>query len=173
MSKGGFRAAFFCPITAMIGGVKMPKQIRQKVVKIEGIKYIFRHPGVMKALEIDEHARNENGTRNFETFYSEILEHVIRLEDGSKIDFEYFEENPGFLEVMSEAEAFVFEQPKSNRYYRDKAKKRGLMWRLVIQKIIDYETVLEMTLDEIYEANAALDIHIENVNKANKKGGRK
>ena len=47
------------------------------------------------------------------------------------------------------------------------------MWRLVLQDVVDYETALEMTLDEIYEANAALDIHIENVNKANKKGGRK
>jgi len=151
----------------------MPKPIRQKVVEIEGFKYIFRHPGLINAIKMDENTRDENGIRSSEAFYNELMEHIIRLEDGSKVDFEYFEENPGFLEVMSEAEAFVFEQPKSNRYYREKAKKRGLMWRLVIEKIIDYETALEMTLDEIYEANAALDIHIENVNKANKKGGRK
>lgn len=47
------------------------------------------------------------------------------------------------------------------------------MWRLVIEKVIDFSTASMMTLDEIMEANAALDIHIENINKANKKGARK
>ena len=47
------------------------------------------------------------------------------------------------------------------------------MWRLVIENVIDYSIASVMTLDELMEANAALDIHIENLNKANKKGGRK
>ncbi|MGA4517200.1 hypothetical protein ACPA0F_07920 [Solibacillus silvestris] len=46
------------------------------------------------------------------------------------------------------------------------------MWRLVMEEKIDYATASTMTLHELLEANAALDIHIENVNKANKKGGR-
>ncbi|NYV68130.1 hypothetical protein HYI36_22900 [Bacillus sp. Gen3] len=150
----------------------MPKPIRQKAIEVEGIEYVLRHPGLMKVVEMKDRIVNENGNAD-EVFYRELMEHVIFLKDGSKVDFEFFEENPGFLEVMSEAKAFTFEQPKSNRYYRQRAKERGLMWRLVLEKIIDYETVLEMTLDEIFEANAALDIHIENANKANKKGGRK
>lgn len=46
------------------------------------------------------------------------------------------------------------------------------MWRLVVEKVIDYSTASIMTLDELMEANAALDIHIEAVNKANKKGAK-
>lgn len=45
------------------------------------------------------------------------------------------------------------------------------MWRLVIDAKMDYNTVFwQMTPGEIAEANAALDLYIEAVKKANKKG---
>ncbi|MEQ6856069.1 hypothetical protein AAHH17_16435 [Lysinibacillus capsici] len=66
-----------------------------------------------------------------------------------------------------------FVNPLPKRVYKKRAKEHWLMWRLVMEEKIDYATASTMTLDEILEANAALDIHIENVNKANKKGGRK
>ena len=39
------------------------------------------------------------------------------------------------------------------------------MWRLVMSNCgITYQDVIEMDDDEIYEANAALDIHIKMIN---------
>ena len=44
------------------------------------------------------------------------------------------------------------------------------MWRLVLDAKLDYNTVFHQMLpSEIDEANAALDIYIEEVNKAAKK----
>lgn len=49
------------------------------------------------------------------------------------------------------------------------------MWRLVFSECgFDYETVFhKMTMDEIDEANAALDIHIKNQNDAIKRAKAK
>lgn len=44
------------------------------------------------------------------------------------------------------------------------------MWRLVLDAKLDYNTVFkQMTPREIDEANAALDIYIEAIKKANSK----
>lgn len=45
------------------------------------------------------------------------------------------------------------------------------MWRLVLSDgNLDYNTVFhQMTMDEVDEANAALDLYIEQINKANKR----
>jgi len=48
-----------------------------------------------------------------------------------------------------------------------------MFWRLIVERVIPYETAIKMELDEIYEANAALDILIEQKNKAMQKGGKK
>lgn len=47
------------------------------------------------------------------------------------------------------------------------------MWRLVMDKRISYSEASVMDIDEIMEANAALDIYIEIQNKASRKGGKK
>ncbi|KZR58973.1 hypothetical protein [Pseudobacillus badius] len=151
----------------------MATRREQKSIEVEGIQYTLYHPGLQESIRMHDRCKNESGVQLDEVLYRELMEHVIRLRDGTKVDFEYFEENPGFMEVMAEARAFTFKQPKSNRFYRQKAKEHWLMWRLVMEKVIDYATASVMTLDELLEANAALDIHIENINKANKKGGRK
>ena len=86
----------------------MPKQIKQKIIEVEGIEYILRLPGLMERINMDERTRGKNGSIEDEALYRELMEHVIFLRDGSKVDFEYFEETPGFLEVMREAMAFTF-----------------------------------------------------------------
>lgn len=40
------------------------------------------------------------------------------------------------------------------------------MWRLVIENVVSISEAKKMTMPEIFEANAALDIHIEKLNEA-------
>lgn len=47
-----------------------------------------------------------------------------------------------------------------------------MFWRLVVEGIISYDVARTMELDEVYEANAALDMLIEKKNQA-VKGGKK
>jgi hypothetical protein len=41
-----------------------------------------------------------------------------------------------------------------------------------MERVLSYSEACEMDYDELSEANAALDIYIEQKNKANKKGGK-
>lgn len=66
-----------------------------------------------------------------------------------------------------------FVKPKSQAFYRKESKDKWMFWRLIVERVIPYETAIKMELDEIYEANAALDILIEQKNKAMQKGGKK
>lgn len=40
------------------------------------------------------------------------------------------------------------------------------MWRPVVERVLSYEEVQQMTQHEIREANAALDIHAEKIRQA-------
>lgn len=69
-------------------------------------------------------------------------------------------------------------QQKSKSYYRQKARENWWFWRLVLSESgITYLDACEMDMEEIMEANAALDIKIEQqkkgVKKGRKKGGRR
>lgn len=54
------------------------------------------------------------------------------------------------------------------RQYQTKAKNNWAFWRLVLDGNINYSDALKMDIEEIEEANAALDILIENMNKKTK-----
>lgn len=43
------------------------------------------------------------------------------------------------------------------------------MWRLVMEQKITYSEASRMSAEMLLEANAALDIYIDKVNKSNKK----
>lgn len=86
----------------------MAKRGNQKTIKIEGIEYTLQHPGLLESIRMRDRSKNEAGSLIEETIYRELLEHVIFLEEGGKVDFEYFEENPGFTDVMKEAMSFTF-----------------------------------------------------------------
>ena len=87
----------------------MAKRGDQKTIKVEGIEYLLQHPGVLESVRMRDRSKNSAGTAMEELTYRELMEHVVFLKDGGKVDFEYFEENPGFLEVMNEAMNFVLE----------------------------------------------------------------
>ena len=72
--------------------------------------------------------------------------------------------------------------PRSKSYYKRKAKENWWLWRLVfppgdIKSSITYREASEMEQEEIMEANAALELRIEeakkNRTKKKKRGGRK
>ena len=88
--------------------LKMAKRGEQKTIKVEGIEYLLQHPGLLESIRMRDRSKNDIGTLIEELTYREMLDHVIFLKDGSKVDFEYFEENPGFADVMKEAMEFVF-----------------------------------------------------------------
>lgn len=60
-------------------------------------------------------------------------------------------------------------QAVEQRKAKNKARKKWIMWRLVMEKRFSYTEVCNMTFDELLEANAALDIYIDMLNKQTKK----
>ena len=87
---------------------RMAKRGEQKTIKVEGIEYLLQHPGLLESIRMRDRSKNEAGSLIEETIYRELMENVIFLKEGGKVDFEYFEENPGFTDVMKEAMEFVF-----------------------------------------------------------------
>ncbi|KZR58972.1 hypothetical protein [Pseudobacillus badius] len=86
----------------------MAKRGDQKTIKVEGTEFLLQHPGLLESIRMRDRSKNEAGSLIEETIYRELMEHVVFLKEGGKVDFEYFEENPGFQEVMREAMSFTF-----------------------------------------------------------------
>jgi len=55
---------------------------------------------------------------------------------------------------------------KDYTYYKNKAENEWMMWRLIFSGNMNKHDVFEMDTEELKTANAALDIHIEKMNKA-------
>ncbi|WP_424513773.1 hypothetical protein [Psychrobacillus psychrotolerans] len=88
--------------------MKMAKKGTQKETKVEGIEYIFQHPGLLESIRMRDRSKNEGGSMNEENLYKELMEHVIFLKEGGKVTFDHFEEHEGFKDVIKEAIAFTF-----------------------------------------------------------------
>ncbi|WP_419957215.1 hypothetical protein [Psychrobacillus psychrotolerans] len=86
----------------------MAKKGTQKETKVEGVEYIFQHPGLLESIRMRDRSKNEGGSMNEENLYKELMEHVIFLKDGGKVTFDHFEEHEGFKDVIKEAIAFTF-----------------------------------------------------------------
>lgn len=83
---------------------KMAKAGTQKTVKIEGKDYTFQHPGVREFVRIQDRIKDDNGHPSNEKFAEEIFKHVAV---EPKVNWNYFEENEGYEEFMSEAGSFL------------------------------------------------------------------
>lgn len=76
--------------------------------------FIFQHPGIEAALDIQDNSKDENGKRVSKLLFKEFLEHVIFVEkDGvpQKVDLAYFEKFGSmkvFNDVVSYASKFLF-----------------------------------------------------------------
>lgn len=84
--------------------IKKPKQI---TVTVGGKDYVLQHPGVRKAIEINDFSRTDSGRYISGKLYPELMNHVIV---NPKTDWEYWEEEDNFEfldEVMAEATTFL------------------------------------------------------------------
>ena len=86
----------------------MVKRGEQKTITVEGIEYTLQHPGLLESIRMRDRSKNDAGSMIEELIYRELMEHVIFLKDGGKASFDYFEENPGFSDVIKEAMSFTF-----------------------------------------------------------------
>lgn len=61
----------------------------------------------------------------------------------------------------------------SKKEAKERAHRNWAMWRLLLSDMnISYGDLDKMDQDDLAEANAALDLHLEAIKKANKKDGR-
>jgi hypothetical protein len=64
------------------------------------------------------------------------------------------------------SKCFLGENKTEQEYYNT-AKANMMFWRLVFDGNMSLSEVKKLDIDEVNEANAALNIHIQNQNKAN------
>lgn len=90
--------------------LKMAKKSgTQKEFKFnEGTKeekvYLFQHPGVRMGVQIRDRSKDQFGNLIEEKYWEQLMQHVIVK---PKTDWDYWEENDGFMEVMKEAANFL------------------------------------------------------------------
>lgn len=82
----------------------MAKIGTKKTVEVEGKEYTFQHPGTRAMAQIQDRIQMENGSPSNEKLSEEIFKHVIV---EPKVDFDYFDENDGYEEVVKEAFSFL------------------------------------------------------------------
>ncbi|WP_088005603.1 hypothetical protein [Indiicoccus explosivorum] len=82
----------------------MPKLGSKKVVEVEGTEFTLQHPGTRAYTQIQDRIQREGGMMSSEKLSEEIFKHVIV---EPKVDFEYFDENDGYEEVITEAMNFL------------------------------------------------------------------
>jgi hypothetical protein len=78
----------------------------QKTITVNEVEYTLQHPGVRAGVQIRGRSKDATGHLDEEKYYTELMKHVIVQ---PKVDWDYWEENEGFLEVMKEASSFLIE----------------------------------------------------------------
>lgn len=66
--------------------------------------YILQYPGIREAVKIRDRSKNQFGALVEEKYYEELMKHVIV---SPKVNWDYWEENEGFAEVIGEANTFL------------------------------------------------------------------
>ncbi|MGG1105638.1 hypothetical protein ABES74_02335 [Bacillus subtilis] len=83
----------------------MSKFGKQKKVTIKGIEYTLQHPGTRRSIEFNDEAININtGMFSSAKLYELYMKEVVV---EPKVSYDYFDEKPGFLELMKEVQTFL------------------------------------------------------------------
>ena len=82
----------------------LDKLYTQETVEIAGVEYTFQFPGVRRAQRILDSAKAP-GFFSTEVYNTLLMEEIIVLPE--KINWEYWDENEGYLEVMDKADRFL------------------------------------------------------------------
>lgn len=86
---------------------KVSKFGKQEVQTIEGVEYTFQFPGTRKVQEMLDEA-SQRGSFSNTKYHEDIMEHVIVKPLG--VNWEYWDENEGYREVMALADNFLGRQ---------------------------------------------------------------
>lgn len=85
----------------------MAKLGTKKEITVEGKEYVLQHPGMKYAVELRDKCKNDNGVLQESKYYESLMNDVVFLKDGGKTNWDYWEENEGFAEVMKETALFL------------------------------------------------------------------
>lgn len=85
---------------------KLEKLGKQKKVTVQGVEYTLQFPGVRHAQKILDASQIRPGVYNDEIYNGLIMEDVIV---EPKINWDYWDENLGYRELMREADRFLGE----------------------------------------------------------------
>ena len=80
---------------------KFGKQEKHTVADVE---YTFQFPGVRKAQQILDNSKGPANIFVDEAYHTQLMENVIVL---PKVDWDYWDENEGYREVMALADNFL------------------------------------------------------------------
>ncbi|USK71764.1 hypothetical protein [Peribacillus asahii] len=87
--------------------VKVSKFGKQEKHTVKGVEYTFQFPGTRKTQEILDAAKVYGGFSDTK-YHEDIMEHVIISPLG--VDWNYWDENDGYREVMTLADNFLGRQ---------------------------------------------------------------
>ncbi|ASK24763.1 hypothetical protein ACUUYQ_13240 [Bacillus halotolerans] len=109
--KQSNRAAFQYMQTKQAEGKPMSKFGKQKKVTIKGTEYTLQHPGTKRMVELQDEAINLNtGKPTSAALFDLYMKEVIV---APKVSWNYFDEHPGFMELMREVQTFLSDETET------------------------------------------------------------
>ncbi|MBE0185624.1 MULTISPECIES: hypothetical protein [Bacillus] len=89
----------------------MSKFGKQKKVTIQGTEYTLQHPGTRRMVELQDEAVNLNtGKPTSADLYELYMKEVVV---DPKVNYEYFDEHEGFMELMREVQSFLIDETQT------------------------------------------------------------
>ncbi|ASC83619.1 hypothetical protein JDW21_22150 [Bacillus subtilis] len=89
----------------------MSKFGKQKKVTIQGTEYTLQHPGTRRMVELQDEAVNLNtGKPTSADLYDLYMKEVVV---DPKVNYEYFDEHEGFMELMREVQSFLIDETQT------------------------------------------------------------
>ncbi|MEK3847373.1 hypothetical protein NYE34_20990 [Bacillus sp. FSL R5-0418] len=89
----------------------MTKFGKQKKVTIQGTEYTLQHPGTRRMVELQDEAVNLNtGKPTSADLYELYMKEVVV---DPKVNYEYFDEHEGFMELMREVQSFLIDETQT------------------------------------------------------------
>ena len=79
---------------------------KQEKHTVDGIEYTFQFPGVKRAQEIVDLSKMANGLHSDLLYNESLMKDVIV---APKTDWDYWDENEGYMEVLGKADRFLAE----------------------------------------------------------------
>lgn len=109
--KQSNRDAFQYMQTKQAEGKPMSKFGKQKKVTIQGTEYTLQHPGTRRMVELQDEAVNLNtGKPTSADLYDLYMKEVVV---DPKVNYEYFDEHEGFMELMREVQSFLIDETQT------------------------------------------------------------